>query len=188
MQYRFRSCRSLRTVCITWCLHDAVNANSHATSYVHIQVHWMGFSSMRIECAFIQSTLGGGLEVDSKWLMIEMRGQGRKSCDTVPSCTTFNTARSHWRVTKDSELLGRCMSRGRTHVEIRGLKGLHFQAVHQRVVITWQKIATLLLQIKSILPNCSFERAQCALYSHCHECEFNPNSMRIEARYHVNGP
>ena len=80
------------------------------------------------------------------------------------------------------------MSGGWTHAETKALNGLLFQAVRQRMITTWQKIATPLIRIESLLPNCSFEHAQCALNSHCHECEFNANSMLIDARYHVNRP
>ena len=84
-----------------------------------MQVHWMRISSMRIECAFLQSTLGGGLEADSKRIAIEMRGQGRKSCDTGPSHTTPNTTRHHRRVTNEVTMSG-----GWTHAETRALTGI----------------------------------------------------------------
>ena len=80
------------------------------------------------------------------------------------------------------------MSGGWTHTKTKALKGLQFQAVCQRVLITRQIIATPLIRIELLLPYSSFEHAQCALNSHCRECEFNTNSMHIDARYHLNGP
>ena len=61
-----------------------LKAHSHDTSHahwirfvrVHMQVHWMRISAMRIECTFVLFTSRGGLQVDSKRIVIEMRGQG----------------------------------------------------------------------------------------------------------------
>ena len=62
------------------------------------------------------------------------------------------------------------ISGGWTHAETKVLKGFHFQAVCQRVLITWQRIATPLIHIESLLSDDLFEFA---LNSHRHEYEFN---------------
>ena len=146
-----------------------------------MQVHWMRISAMRIECAFVQSTSGGGLEVDSKRIAIEMRGQGCGSHVIkflpIPHPTPRGAAEESRRTAKYWQDVWRVDTRRNT----KALKGLHFQAVRQRVIFTWQGVATPLIRIESLLPNCSSERAQCALNSHHHECEFHTNSMRIDA-------
>ena len=142
-----------------------------------MQVHWMHISVMRIKCAFVQSTSGGGLEADWKRLTIEMHGQGHVTqLLFVPYPTPRGTAEESRRTATYWQDVWWVDTRGNT----KGLKGFQLQAVRQHVLITWQGIATPLIRIKSLLLNRSFECAQCALNSHCHECEFNANSMHID--------
>ena len=151
----------------------------------------MRINSMRIECAFVQSTSGGGLKVDSKRIAIEVRGQGRKSCDTVPYHTAPNTTRrpeESRRTANCWQDVWRVDSRGSSSSRESSSSTQFVNPVRQCVIITCPKIASPLIRMESLLSNCSCECAQCALNSHCHECEFNASSMRIDSRYHVNGP
>ena len=168
---------------LSMCIECALNSLHARSRASPLDAHLLDAHWVHIRPIHIRRWIGSGFEANCNWNAWARTEVMWYSSFLYHTQHHEAPLKSHEGQRSTGKMFG-----GWTHTETKALKGLHFQAVRQCVIISWQRIATPLVCIQSFLSNRSFERSQCALNSYCHECEFNTNSMRIDTRYHVNGP